>query len=52
MSKEDDERFWNLIIYKMWATDAEMAEILPVLGVIGLVIFVVVVGAFLWKRFF
>ena len=29
MGKEDDERFWNLMIYKVYATDKEMAEMAP-----------------------
>lgn len=29
MSKQDDERFWNFVVYKIWATDKEMEEMAP-----------------------
>lgn len=42
--KEDDERFWNLITHKMYATDAEIAESAPgvfiaILVLIGVIIY-------------
>lgn len=38
---EDEEyrqKFKNLILFKMWATDKEMDEIMPVLGTILVVV--------------
>ena len=29
MSKEDDEKWWNLVIYKMYVTNEERDVILP-----------------------
>ena len=37
MSKDDDERFWNFIIYRFYGTDKELEEALPILGVIALI---------------
>lgn len=41
MSEKDDERFWNLMIYKVWATDKEMEEMGPFL-MIALVVMVAI----------
>lgn len=38
MSKEDDERFWNLAIYKIYATNDEMAQMAPFMVIASLVI--------------
>lgn len=35
---KDDQRFWNMIVFKMYATDDEVEEMVPViLGVLGVV---------------
>ena len=46
MSKEDDERLHNLILFKVYATDKELDSLMPallifvciVLGIIGLIL--------------
>lgn len=37
MSKDDDERLTNLIIYKMYATDSEIEQMAPAICVICVV---------------
>jgi hypothetical protein len=39
MKDEDKERFWNLVIYKMYVTNKEMELIFP-----GLIIFAIILG--------
>jgi hypothetical protein len=38
MGNKDDERFWNLLVYKMYATDEEIAEMMPFL--LGLLVLI------------
>ena len=42
MGKKDDERFWNLIKFKIYATDEELENAAPLLFI---VIVIVIVGA-------
>ena len=50
MSKDDDERFWNFLVYKIWATDKEMEEMAPTLLIVfGLA---VIIGCAIWYFFF
>ena len=42
----DDERFKNFLLYKVYATDEEVAHIMPFLG---LILVLLVVGFFLLK---
>jgi len=53
MSKDDDERFWNFLVYEIWATDKkmeEMKEMAPTLLVVfGLA---VIIGCAIWYFFF
>jgi hypothetical protein len=48
-NKDDDERFWNFLVYKIYATDAEMSEMAPTLIVIFLL---VLAGLGIWYLFF
>jgi hypothetical protein len=41
-TKEDDERFWNFMIYKMYVTNKERDEFMPVLATL------VGIGLFIW----
>jgi len=41
--KDDDERFYNFITHKMYATDEEIAESAPALFIVVLVIIGVIV---------
>jgi len=44
---EDNERFWNLVMFKVYATDKEIGEIFPyVVG--GVIIFLIVFGIFIF----
>ena len=47
--KEDEERFFNFLVYKIWATDKEMEEAAPTLIVIYLLI---LAGFGIWYFFF
>lgn len=38
---EDSQRWWNLMIYKMYATDKEIDEMMPVFGVIFLLAIII-----------
>lgn len=38
--KEDDERFKNFLLFKMWATDEEVEDIMPGFVVVIVVAFV------------
>jgi L-asparagine transporter-like permease len=42
----DDERFKNLMLFKIWATDKEMEEMVPIIAVI-LIIGLIVLGIYL-----
>lgn len=35
-NNDDEERFWNFVMFKMWATDEELDAIAPVFVIIGL----------------
>ena len=37
---KDSERLWNLMVFKMYATDEEIAEMMPVFGVIILLVII------------
>lgn len=39
---DDNERFWNFLIFKFYGTDKELEEASPVLGIIVIVVFVVI----------
>lgn len=41
---EDDERFWNFMIYKVWATDKEMEEMDPMYYGIAIIIILIIIG--------
>lgn len=45
MGKGDDdkERFWNLVMFKIWATDKELEDMMP----IAVVIILLAIGAVL-----
>lgn len=46
MSKEDDERLWNLIVLKMPLTNKELEDSLPWgCGLFLLIVLVVVIGS-------
>lgn len=47
-NKDDDERFWNLMVFKMYMTDKEMEEAAPFL--LGVIV-VILVGLGLWFAF-
>lgn len=49
MSREDDERFWNLVVFKVYATDKELEEMAPALLVVILIAAVVVFGFWLFS---
>ncbi len=52
MSKMDDERFWNLIIYKMYLTNKERDEIMPALGcLLGFGLLVWFIGFIVYTMF-
>lgn len=45
MSKEDDEKLWNFVLYKCYMTDKEMEEAAPyMLGFLGIICLV----GFIW----
>jgi len=41
IDKKDNERFWNLWIFKVWAADDELADLAPSAVIITLVLIVV-----------
>jgi len=43
---EDDQRFWNLIIYKMYLSDKEMEEAAPFM--LGVFAVIAVIGILVW----
>lgn len=45
---DEDQKFWNFMIFKIYATDKEMDEMMPVLGVIAIVC---LIGIGLWAIF-
>jgi len=55
MSSDNDERFWNFVIYRAWMTDQELEEFMPVFaGLIGILMLVagcVALGWWLWILF-
>lgn len=48
MSKDDDERLRNLVIFKVYATDDEMADAAPI--ILGVLAVVAIIGG-LWLLF-
>lgn len=44
-NNDDEQRFWNLCVFKIYATDKEIEEMTPVLGVI-LAIILIGLGAY------
>jgi hypothetical protein len=48
-NKDDNERFWNFLVYKIYATDAEMSEMAPTFVVIFLL---ALIGFGIWYFFF
>jgi hypothetical protein len=46
MSKDDDERLKNLVLFKMYATDKEVEEMMPVFA--GITIVLIVLGLLYW----
>lgn len=41
-NNDDDQRFWNLVVFKVYATDKEMEEIIPLILGIGLVVGIII----------
>jgi hypothetical protein len=51
MSKLDDEKWWNFMIYHVYATDEEMEQIMPFVFVLTLVIVLLcAIGIFSAKK--
>jgi hypothetical protein len=42
---KDDERFWNLLMFKVYATDEEILEMSPYV-LVGVIIFIIIVGVY------
>ncbi len=42
---KDSQRFWNLIVFKMYATDDEIEDMMPIFGII---ILLVIVGGLIY----
>jgi len=41
---DNDERFWNLLMFKVFATDGEMKKGAPVLIVLAVLIILTIIG--------
>jgi hypothetical protein len=44
-NNEDDERFWNFVMFKFYGTDKELDEVAPVFGIILLLC---IIGGLIW----
>jgi hypothetical protein len=44
-NNDDDERFWNFVMFKFYGTDKEFEEAAPILGI---VILLAIVGCLIW----
>lgn len=40
---DEDERFWNLILFHVYATDDEIGDMLPAMAILLIVLCVVIV---------
>ncbi|MGH7174944.1 MAG: hypothetical protein ACREGR_01125 [Minisyncoccia bacterium] len=49
-SKEDSERFFNMVKYKLWLTDEELKEQAPWF-MVGFMILIVIITAICWCFF-
>lgn len=48
--KDDDERLWNLVVFKIYATDEEMGDLAPFLGKFLLLVLVLaIIGYAIYK---
>jgi hypothetical protein len=43
---EENQKFWNLVVFKVWATDKEFEEMVSIIGIFVLIL-VVIVGFFI-----
>lgn len=43
-NKEDDERFWNLVVYDVYMTDKEFEEAAPAIFIISLILLAIIGG--------
>lgn len=39
--EKEKQRFWNLMVFKIYATDDEIKDILPLMGVLLIILFAV-----------
>jgi hypothetical protein len=52
VSREDDERLWNLIVFKVYATDRELEDAAPfILGVLAVIAVVAFCFWLFWSVF-
>lgn len=48
-NNDDEERFWNLMLLKIYATDKEIEEMAPAFGVLFVIILIALVAYyFFW----
>lgn len=50
MSREDDERMWNLLICKCYATDKEMEDMAPFILIAVVILVIIFCVASCWEK--
>jgi len=41
---DNEERMWNFVLFKFYATDEEMSNLSPIIGILLVVVIILIIG--------